>query len=63
MKIFLNALFNNLFFSKKFPVKEFSASTMVVRELLRRSDCFKNLSIGRSDISRIQLKSKWTVDE
>ena len=36
---------------------------VALRELLRLSDVFSNRSFCRSDISRVKLKSNWTVTE
>ena len=50
-------------FAKNFLWKSSRLIHIVVGELLRLSDSLANQSVCWSDISRIQLKSNWTVGE
>ena len=62
---FIGSSFKICLSRKKCPsVWIFSESCHVaLRELLRLSDVLVNRSFCRSDISRVQLKSNWTVGE
>ena len=54
---------NIYWFRKIFLWKGFQLIHTVVRELLRLLDSFAEQSFCSSDISRVQLKSDWTVGE
>ena len=58
---FFNALFQNLFISKKKSVMEFLANTGGTQGTLQSVNGLVNRSFCRSDIPRVQLKSNVTV--